>query len=137
MVMEIMAVIRFLTLLQLVEAVEEEKMLIMGKMVEAEAVEEVQALLQRVQEVKEVVEELGHRVLIKPQAAAAVPERKSSAIREPSDMGWSKWHWLSTPPGRTSLPAASMPPLAGPLIPEHSARFFAQATAPSPKDRRC
>jgi len=47
-------------------------------------------------------------VVVPPHAAERVPERKSSAKREPSLVGWSKWQWPSTPPGVTSRPRASI-----------------------------
>src|SRR5688572_14101751 len=42
-----------------------------------------------------------------PQAAAAVPDSKSSAVRVPP-RSRSRWVWTSTPPGSTWRPRASM-----------------------------
>src|SRR5882724_9066214 len=50
----------------------------------------------------------GMTVVVPPQAADVVPERKSSHVVCPSQGCWSMWQWLSTPPGVTSLPVASI-----------------------------
>src|SRR5579863_9131245 len=50
----------------------------------------------------------GMTVVVPPQAADMVPERKSSQVTWPSQGCWSMWQWLSMPPGVTSLPFASM-----------------------------
>ena len=47
-------------------------------------------------------------VVVPPQAAEIEPERKSSAVSTPSEPDWAIWQWLSMPPGRTSLPVASI-----------------------------
>ena len=52
--------------------------------------------------------------VVPPQAAEMEPERKSSAVVAPIDEGWSMWQWLSTPPGSTSLPAASISSMPAP-----------------------
>src|SRR6516162_3185954 len=49
----------------------------------------------------------GITVVVPPQAAERVPERKSSQVSWPSQACWSIWQWLSIPPGVTSKPAAS------------------------------
>src|SRR6266850_3016697 len=46
-------------------------------------------------------------VVIPPQAAAAVPDSKSSAVRVPP-RSRSRWVWTSTPPGSTWSPRASI-----------------------------
>src|SRR5213594_215963 len=46
-------------------------------------------------------------VVIPPQAAAAVPDSKSSAVRVPP-RSRSRWVWTSTPPGNTWSPRASI-----------------------------
>ena len=52
--------------------------------------------------------------VVPPQAAEMEPERKSSAVVAPIEDGWSMWQWLSTPPGSTSLPVASISSAPGP-----------------------
>ena len=56
----------------------------------------------------------GSTVVLPPNAAERVPLAKSSAITTSGPDGWAKCTWLSMPPGRTSLPVASMTSAAGP-----------------------
>ena len=57
-------------------------------------------------------------VVTPPQAAASVPERKSSAVYGPSARNWaSRWVCGSTTPGSTSRPVASSSTSASPTSP--------------------
>ena len=56
----------------------------------------------------------GSTMVLPPNAAARVPEAKSSAITMPGADGCERWTWLSMPPGSTSLPRASTMSLAWP-----------------------
>ena len=46
--------------------------------------------------------------MLPPAAALRVPLSNPSAITIPGPEGWSKWTWLSIPPGRTRRPEASI-----------------------------
>ncbi len=52
--------------------------------------------------------------VVPPNAADVVALSNVSALAVPSARGCSIWQWLSTPPGMTSLPVASISRSAGP-----------------------
>jgi hypothetical protein len=47
-------------------------------------------------------------VVVPPQAAERVAVKKSSAVITPIEDRCSMWQWLSTPPGVTMRPSASI-----------------------------
>ena len=70
-------------------------------------------------------------VVVPPNAAAMVPDSKSSAEVVPPN-GMSMWVWTSMPPGRTYLPLASMTLSAGMVSAEPIVVIFSPSTRTSP-----